>query len=209
MGGKFIAGILLASACFAQPWEVGGFIGYGWYRNGTIFGPGESIQAGIRNRFAAGVVVGEDAYDHISGEFRWLYHDGHPFLSGSGSKVDIQGNSHTFTYDALFHLYSPKHRLRPYVAAGAGAKLYVIAGPEPNPQPFAAIATLTSQDQWKFVADVGAGVKYLVVPHLLVRFDFRDYMTSFPRAQIAPAKGNTARGIFQQFTPMFGVSYWF
>jgi hypothetical protein len=56
---------------------------------------------------------------------------------------------------------------------------------------------------------VGGGVKYLVRPHLLLRADFRDYLTSFPRQQIVPAPGNTARGIFQQFTPMFGVSYWF
>jgi len=34
-------------------------------------------------------------------------------------------------------------------------------------------------------------------------------MTGFPRSQIVPAAGNTARGIFQQFTLMFGASYWF
>ena len=206
---KLLAGILCASACFAQQWEIGGSIGYGWYRNGTVFGPGESIQAGIRNRFAAGAVVGEDVYEHISGEVRWMYHDGHPFLAGNGFKLDIQGNSHTFTYDTLFHLYPTKHRLRPYVAVGVGAKDYIIAGPVPNPQPFPGIASLTAQDQWKFVVDVGCGVKYLLRPHLLVRADFRDYLTSFPRQQILPAAGNTARGIFQQFTPMFGLSSWF
>jgi hypothetical protein len=209
MGWKLLTGLFLAGACFAQQWEVGGFIGYGWYRDGTIFGPGESIQAGIRNRFAAGAVVGEDLYEHVSGEVRWMYHDGHPFLSGPGVNTDIQGNSHTFTYDMLFHVYPPEHRLRPFVAVGIGAKDYIIAGPEPNPQPIPAVASLIAQDQWKLVVDVGFGVKYLLRPHVLVRADFRDYMTSFPRAQLVPAAGNTARGIFQQFTPMFGVSYWF
>jgi len=203
-------GILCAAACFAQQWELGGFIGYGWYRNGTIFGPGVSVQAGIRNRFAAGAVVGEDLYQHVSGEFRWTYHDGHPFLAGpGGAKVDVQGNSHAFTYDTLFHLYPTEHRLRPYAAVGIGVKGYIIAGPLPASQPFSTVANFTTQDAWKFVVDVGVGVKYLVRPHLLVRADFRDYLTSFPRAQIAPAAGNTARGIFQQFTPMFGVSSWF
>jgi hypothetical protein len=56
---------------------------------------------------------------------------------------------------------------------------------------------------------VGVGIKYQVRPYLIVRADFRDYLTSFPRNQIVPALGNAARGIFQQFTPMFGVSYWF
>jgi len=207
---KLLAGFLLAGACFAQQWEIGAFAGYGWYRNGTIYGPGESIQAGIRNRFTAGAVIGEDLFDRISGEFRWIYHDGHPFLAGPGAPTeDRQGNSQTFTYDVLFHLYPKEHRLRPYFAAGAGAKGYIIAGPAANPQPYATIGTLTSQDQWKFVVDLGGGVKYLLRPHLLVRLDFRDYMTSFPRNQIAPAAGNTARGIFQQFTPMGGVSWWF
>ena len=47
--------MLVSSACFAQHYEVGGAIGSGFYRNGTIFGPGVSAEAGVRNRFAAGV----------------------------------------------------------------------------------------------------------------------------------------------------------
>jgi hypothetical protein len=45
--------------------------------------------------------------------------------------------------------------------------------------------------------------------HMLLRAEFRDYLTTFPRQQIVPAPNNTARGIFQQFTPLFGVSYTF
>jgi hypothetical protein len=56
---------------------------------------------------------------------------------------------------------------------------------------------------------VGGGVKFLLSKHVVLRGEFRDYMTSFPRDQLAPARGNTARGIFQMFTPMFGASYRF
>jgi hypothetical protein len=206
---KLLAGILFASVCFAQQWEIGGFIGYGWYRSGTIYGPGQSIEAGIRNRFTAGALVGEDLYQYISGEVRWVYQDGHPFLSGQGVKTDIQGSSDTFTYDVLFHVFPKEHRLRPFFAAGLGGKYYVTAGPEPNPQPIPSLASLVRENEWKFVGDVGGGVKYLVRPHFLIRADFRDYMTGFPRDQIVPAYGNTARGIFQQFTLMIGASYWF
>ncbi|HUB31644.1 MAG TPA: hypothetical protein VMA31_01400 [Bryobacteraceae bacterium] len=190
-------------------WEVGGSVGYGWYRNGSIYGPGETIQAGIRNRFAAGAVVGEDLYNYVSGEVRWLYQDGHPFIQGPGFRTDIQGNSNTFTYDTLAYFRPKERRIRPFVAAGAGAKDYVIAGPAPLVQPVPTIATLATHDQWKFVADVGGGVKFLVHTHVLMRVDFRDYMTSFPRSQIVPAAGNTARGILQQFTVLLGVSGWF
>jgi hypothetical protein len=190
----------------AQPFEFGGAFGYGVYRNGTIFGPGSTIEAGIRNRFAAGAVFGEDLYEYLSGEIRYVYHDGHPFLQSGSGKVDIQGQSHTFTYDLLFHFQPRERRLRFFVAGGAGVKGYVIAGPAPSAQPFATIGRLTTRDEWKFVADVGGGFKYTLHKHLLARVDFRDYFTTFPKRQIAPAANNTARGIFQQFTPMAGLS---
>jgi hypothetical protein len=45
--------------------------------------------------------------------------------------------------------------------------------------------------------------------HVVLRVDFLDYITTFPRRQILPAPGNTARGLFEQFTPLFGVGYLF
>jgi hypothetical protein len=209
VGLKFLGAVLLASACFAQPYEIGGTIGYGVYRNGTIFGPGASVEAGIRNRFAAGFVVGEDLYQHFSGEIRYLYQDGHPFLATSGVKSDMQGQSHAFHYDLLFHPTPRDRRLRPFLAGGVGVKGYVVAGPAPNPQAVPKIASLVTQDEWKFLVTVGGGVKYRLYKNVVVRGDFLDYLTAFPRRQILPAANNTARGIFQQFTPMFGVSYSF
>ena len=79
-------------------------IGYGAYRNGSIFSPGGDATAGIRNRFAVGAVLCEDHFEHFSGEIRYEYQDGHPFLSSGAISKDIQGQSHTFTYDVLFHL---------------------------------------------------------------------------------------------------------
>ena len=209
MGLKFLSAVLLASACFAQPFEIGGAFGYGFYRDGTIFGPGVSAQAGIRNRFAAGWLVGEDLYEHWSGEFRYLYQDGHPFLATSSIKSDMQGQSHAFHYDLLYHFQPREKRLRPFVGGGVGVKGYIVAGPAPQPQPLPNIASLVTQDEWKFLVTVGGGVKYRLHDHIYLRGDFLDYLTAFPRRQILPAGNNTARGIFQQFTPMFGVSYIF
>src|SRR5205823_10467898 len=140
-------------------------------------------------------------------EFRYLFHDGHPFLEGQGVKQDIQGQSHTFTYELLFHLQPRESRIRPFVAGGAGAKGYIIAGPEPSPQPIPQVATLSANDVWKAVYSAGGGVKVQLHRRVLMRAEFRDYLTTFPRNQISPAPANTARGIFQQFTPLFGVSY--
>lgn len=204
---------LTLGAGFAQEtysqWEFGGDIGYGVYRNGTIFSNGATATAGIRNRFAAGAVIGEDMYDYFSGEFRYQYQDGHPFLSSGGVAKDIQGQSHTLTYELVIHFKPRENKIRPFVAAGGGAKDYAIVGPAPAPQPLPAIATLNNVDEWKFVVSLGGGVKVRLREHVLARFDFRDYLTQFPKRQLQPAANGTARGIFQQFTPMFGLSYVF
>jgi len=204
-----VAAALWASMGIAQQCEIGGAIGYGVYRNGTIFSAVGTAGAGIRNRFAAGAVFGEDLYERLSGEVRYVYHDGHPFLSAPGVKTDMQGQSHTITYDLLFHIRPRRERVRPFVAAGAGVKGYVVAGPAPVTQPISAVASLVTQDEWKFAVSLGGGVKYRLGSRVFLRADFRDYLTTFPRRQILPATNNTARGIFQQFTPLVGVSYGF
>jgi hypothetical protein len=154
-------------------------------------------------------MLGDEFSDYVSAEIQWLYHDGHPFLDYAGTRTDIQGNSEALTYNFLFHFKKQEARWRPFLEGGAGAKQYVIAGPAPNPQPAPQIATLTTNDVWKVAYVAGGGVKLRVRKHMDVRVEFRDYLTTFPRTQIVPATGNTARGIFQQFTPLFGLAYVF
>ena len=203
--------LLLAAgaACFAQRWQLGGTIGYGLYRGGTVIAPSGKAQAGVRNRFAAGFLVSEDVHPYISGEIRYLYQDGDPFLESGGRKSNIQGQSHAFHYDLVFHSRPAGARLRPYAAIGGGAKLYVVSGPPPSPQPFASIATLTTHDQAKVLITTGLGLKYAWREHAVLRVEFRDYITTFPRRLIAPAESATARGIFHQFTPLLGVAWTF
>lgn len=205
----FAAALFFASTAVAQRYQIGGDFGYGFYRNGTIFSAAGAASAGIRNRFAAGFWIGEDVSQYVSGEIRYLYQDGHPFLTANGTKAEIQGQSHTWTFDLLFHFKDREHRLRPFVAGGVGAKGYIIAGPEPYPQPIPNIASLVANDEWKFAVDVGGGVEWRLAKHVNLRAEFRDYLTRFPRYQILPAPHNTARGIFQQLTPLIGVSYSF
>jgi opacity protein-like surface antigen len=206
---KYVAVILLAGAAFGQQYEIGANVGYGIYRDGTIHSASGTAEAGIRNRFAAGITLGGEVSKYVSAEFNYLYHDGHPFLQAPGVKTDIQGNSDALTVGLLFHFKPRESRWRPFLAGGVGAKEYVIAGPAPFPQPIPQIASLTTNDVWKTVFSVGGGVKYRLIPHMILRAEFRDYLTTFPRQEIVPAPHNTARGIFEQFTPLFGVSYIF
>jgi opacity protein-like surface antigen len=206
---KYAIVILFANAAFSQQYEVGANVGYGLYRDGSIYSADGSAKAGIRNRFAAGITLTDEFAKYVSFEFRYLYQDGHPFLQAPGVKADIQGQSDALTTELLFHFKTREHRWRPFLAGGSGAKEYIIAGPAPFPQPIPQIASLTTNDVWKVAFSVGGGVKFRLIDHLLLRADFLDYLTTFPRQQIVPAPHNTARGIFEQFTPLFGVSYTF
>jgi hypothetical protein len=209
VGAKLVAGFVFVTACLAQEWEIGGAIGYGAYRDVRVNAPGAEATAGIRNRFVAGAVITEDRYDHLSGEIRYMYHDGDPFLSFNGRQGNVQGQSHSFTYDLLIHARPRSERLRPFLALGAGAKYYRTTGPEPNPQPAPNVASVVRANDWKFLASVGFGATYRLREHVLLRADFRDYITPFPKKLFIPVNGGTDRGLFQQFTPMIGVSYGF
>ncbi len=201
--------LLAAPLCLAQNWELGGFIAYGVYRNGSIDSFAGTAVAGIRNRFAAGAVLGQDMYEHISGEVRYTYHDGDPFLKSGGVSTNLQGQSHALHYDLLLHAWPREARLRPFVAIGAGIKEYVVTGPDNPFQPLHAIGVVISSNDLKFIFDAGFGVKYSLSDHLVARFDFRDYITPFPKKVLVPAPFATASGLLHQFTPMFGLSYRF
>lgn len=193
----------------AQNWEIGGGAGYGLYHNAAISGPGGTATAGIQNRYAMTAVVNEDLFEHFSGEFRYVYQPGSTLLESGAVKGGVTGYSHTFTYDALLHLYPRARRLRPYAAFGVGAKYFGTSGTTPRPQPLPAIAGLTTQSQWEPVFDAGAGVKYRVNDHLVLSGLFRDYISIFPSQLFSPTGGAKETGVLQQFTPMFGIGYTF
>jgi outer membrane protein W len=201
--------VLFAGPALAQRFQLGADIGYGLYRNGTIYSSSGALTAGIRNRFAAGLILGYDFSRYVSVEFDYLYHDGHPFLQGPGIRTDIQGQAQILTPELLFHFRARESRWRPFLEGGAGLKGYIIAGPAPYPQPAPDFALLTTNDVWKVVFSAGGGVACNIGAHMAVRGQFLDYLTTFPRQQIVPAPHNTARGIFEQFTPLFAISYRF
>ncbi|MCS6951880.1 MAG: hypothetical protein RMK57_02265 [Bryobacterales bacterium] len=182
--------------------------GYGLYRGGTVIAPAGRAEAGVRNRFVVSAFLAENR-EWVAGEFRYTYQDGDPFLRRGGLRTDIQGESHAFHFDFVVFLADPQRWMRPFVAAGLGAKLYGATGPENPEAPLQAVARLRANDHVTFVATAGGGVKIRLGRGLLLRLEFRDYATPFPKRLIAPAPQATARGIFHQFTPLAGLSYVF
>ena len=80
---------MVAGACGAQNWEVGGGLGYGVYHNGSIISSGGTADAGVRNRFVVTGYASEDLFQHFTGEVRYIYHDGDTFLSSGSVKGTV------------------------------------------------------------------------------------------------------------------------
>jgi len=198
---------LLCASAFAQQYDLSGLIGYGAYRDHSISSPTGTLTVGMRNTYAAGGLFGQDLYSHISGEVRYLYQNGDPFVSSGSVRGYLPGHSQTFSYDGLFHVYDRDRRFRPFAAVGVGGKVYQISGSAPFPPSPPQLAQFTKVNDWQYVFDVGAGFKYRLSGHVMLRGDFRDYISPFPKKLYAPA-GNGS-GWLQQFTPTLGLGYWF
>jgi Outer membrane protein beta-barrel domain len=203
--------LALASACMAQEreWEVGAAGGFGFMRNATVNNPTGSVSAGFDNRFAAGVVIGQDLYQHFGGEVRYTFRDNDLVLKGAGQKVNMDGNSHLVHYDLVVYALGKSSRIRPFAAAGGGIRLFGGTGHEYTNQPFGDFALLTKTTQVKPLISVGGGVKVSVTTHTTVRVDFRDYISPFPENLFATAPGAKIRGWLNDFVPLVGVSYVF
>lgn len=205
-----LAALLLAGAAgnlLAQGWETGAGGGYGLYRNGSVWAPAGTVTAGVRNRFTITSWLGENSSGRLSGEVRYTYQDGDPFLESGGLRTNVQGQSHAFHYGLLLHLRDKNATLRPYLTAGLGAKLYEVTGPESLYPPFTDIARLRAVSEWKPLVVAGGGIRLRAGSNLDLRIEVSDYITPFPKAVIEPVAYATARGLLHQFTPSVGVAF--
>ena len=200
-----------ATAGLAQQrdWEVGGAFGFGFARNATISNPSGSSTAGIDNRFAAGAVIGQDLYQHFSGELRYTFRDNDLVLKNGGQKVNMDGDSHLIHYDLLFHALGRESRFRPYAAAGGGIRLFRGTGKEYANQPFSDFAVITKANEIKPLISAGGGVKFSLTSNAVVRFDFREYISPFPEKLFVTPNGSKIRGWLYDAVPMVGLSFVF
>ncbi len=207
----FLFGLVVAvsSTMAAQPWEFGGEFGLGISHDPTVSGPTASAASGFPVKAAASVVFGENPYHYIGGEFRYMFRWGGPHLTSNGTQGSMNGYANVLTYDILIHLTSKESRLRPYVAGGAGIKIYTGSSQRTSSQQLTDIALMIPGTQIEPAISAGAGVKYLIAPGVLLRLDFRTHMTPLPNDLIRPVGKAMIRGWTYDFVPMVGVSYVF
>lgn len=198
---------LCSLSAMAQRWEFGGGVGGGFYTSQDVTSGSGSASAKLQTGLAGGVWFGQNGQGHWSGELRYEYQMGDLALSSGGTTATFGAHTQQFHYDVMWHATPSESRIRPYVAAGAGIKLYQGTGAQVAYQPLSNFALLTQQQDLRALVSVGGGVKFQISPHVQLRLDVHDYLTPFPKNVITPNSGAKVGGWLMDFVPMVGISY--
>jgi hypothetical protein len=198
---------ILAPSALAQSWEVGGGVGGGFYTSQDVTSSSGSASAKLQTGLAGGAWLAHNTLGHWSGELRYEYQMGDLALSSGGTTATFGAHTQQFHYDIMWHATPSESRIRPYVAVGAGIKLYQGTGAQVAYQPLENYALLTQQQDLTPLVSAGGGVKFQISQHVQLRLDVHDYLTPFPKNVITPNVGAKVGGWLQDFVPMIGISY--
>ncbi len=204
----FALSILSAAICPAQ-WELGALGGFGFHNNRTVAGRAGTAAATFRSGPAWGFLGAHDTYRFVSGEMRYVFRATDPKLSQGQTTAAFNGHAHLVHADFLVHARKTGSRIRPFLSAGGGIKVFRGTGTETAAQPLNRFALLTKTREVKPLLSAGGGVKFALSPHFSVRAEFRDYITPFPERVIAPAPGASIGGLLHDLAPLIGLSVTF
>lgn len=204
--GLVVTAFVLSLPCLAQEWELGVAGGYRLDVNPSIVSPAGSVQPRFAPNGVVGVVVGHDMYEHIGGEFRYMFQFGGPQVESQGIRVSAAGYTNVTVYEFLFHAAVREAKIRPFVAAGAGIKVYTSGEFKSAGLPAPNSVLVTQGTQVEPAVSVGLGLKYRLHNHALLRLDFRTQMTPFPNQIFRPTGASSVHGWVYSFVPLGGVS---
>jgi hypothetical protein len=143
--------LLAAAGLWAQQppgkWRLGVLAGYGMAPAATAEGGGGRADTGFKPGAALGVAGGQELYEHLGGEFRYLFRFQDLKVSSGGVEVGFNGRAQAVHYDLLVLARGRQAPVRPYVAVGGGVKLYEGRGEEAAWQPLSRYAILTRTRQ--------------------------------------------------------------
>ena len=202
-----IFALCAAPALLAQSWEVGVAGGGSFYTSQTVQNPAGNGSAGLANGFGASGWLGNNLSNMLGGELRYDYEHSDLRVSSGGNTVNFGGMTNAVHYDFLMHFAPSEAAVRPFVAAGAGAKFFSGTGTEQPFQPLSNLALLTKTTQFEPVVSVGAGLKFSLSKSTLLRLEVHDYLSPFPTNVITPAQGSKIGGWLQDIVVSAGLSF--
>jgi hypothetical protein len=201
---------LTAPAAFAQKWEVGVGGGGGFYTSQTFANPVAGDADGkLASGFAVSGWLDNNIGEVLGGELRYDFQTGDLKLSSSGANVGFAAKTNAIHYDLVVHFAPPGSHVRPFIAAGAGVKIYSGTGSEQAFQPLSNIALLSKTRDTVPLISVGGGVKVALSKSAVLRLEVHDYLTTFPKKVIVPAEGSSVGGWLSDFVVMAGLGFSF
>jgi Outer membrane protein beta-barrel domain len=201
--------LALTPTLFGQKWEVGAGVGASFYTSQDYKNALSSAKAGLSDGLLASVWLGNNSGNLLGGELRYDYEKTDLKLSSGAASATFGADTHALHYDFLLHFAPTDSRVRPYVAAGGGVKLYRGIGKEAAFQPLSSLALLTKANEIKGLVSLGAGIKFAIAHAFQLRIEVHDYLTPFPKTVIAPAQGSKVSGWLQDFVALAGLSVTF
>lgn len=201
-----LLGTAFSLTLFAQEWEIGGGVGGSFFTSNSVKNALTTGDVSLANALAASFWLGNNSGHLLGGEFRYDYENTKLKLTSGGTSATFGADTHAFHYDFLLHLTPGESRIRPYISAGGGVKLYRGTGTENAFQPLSSLALLTKTTELKPLISAGAGLKIQLARSLQLRIEARDSLTPFPKTVIAPAQGSTIGGWLQDFVVIVGLS---
>jgi hypothetical protein len=201
--------VLLATApaALAQKWEVGVAGGGSFYTSQTFKNALGNADAKPGNGLAVSGWLANNTSNLVGGELRYDFERSDLKLSSGGTSVSFGGMTNAIHYDFLLHFAPSEAHIRPFIAGGAGVKIYSGTGTEQAFQPLSNIALLTKTNELKPMVSVGAGVKVSLAKSVNLRLEVHDYLTPFPQNVIAPAQGSKVSGWLSDLVVMAGLSF--
>jgi hypothetical protein len=194
---------------WAQKWEFGGGVGGGFYTSDNVTAPAGSASAKIQTNLAGSAWLANYGSGNWGGEIRYDYQGGDLQLSQGGTQASFGANSWAVHYDFLYHFAGSEATVRPFVAVGAGIKVYRGTGTQVVYQPLSNFALLSQDQDLTPLASVGAGIKFKLASRVQLRLEVHDYLTPFPKQVITPAANAKVSGWLQDIVPMVGFGYLF
>jgi hypothetical protein len=204
--GILTLAIALPIAGLAQNWEVGASGGYGISRDLNVSGQTITGNTGLKPGYAFGALLGNDVTKRIGGEIRYTYRKDDLKVSSGSVEATARGESHALHYDVLIHATERGSPVRPYLAVGAGARLFRGTGAETAFQPLSNLVVLTHTTQTVPLVSAGAGVKFAISPRVMFRLDARDYATPSPDLLLASPVSGRVHGWIHDVVFLVGIS---
>jgi len=175
------------------------------------------LSLGYKNKPIYGGRLNLLSYGHWAGELSYSYQGNTVSLRRTSfTPVELKGGIHEFFYNTVFYPYRYQTtRVIPFATAGIGMAAYQLSDEArqraADPKVFG-LGNLKSFDR-RFAFNYGGGIKFNVLTHLGLRFDFRHNFSDVPSYGLPKESPNPAQtvlpiqGKLQNFEGSVGIYF--